>query len=130
MSKSSEGSTASIKSQNLVALIKLLKPFALTTRLVLGVQVSKEPITCLELFSSGLTARKKLSFVFLFGQVSSGLQELRDEGFFHRDVKPANVFIDAKNSDDESKMNFKIGDFGLVAKIQEDNRVKWTISSS
>jgi hypothetical protein len=25
--------------------------------------------------------------------VSSGLQELRDEGFFHRDVKPANVFI-------------------------------------
>ena len=52
-----------------------------------------------------------------------GLLEIRDEGFFHRDVKLANVFITNKTTD-EAKMKFKIGDFGLVAKTREENRVK------
>lgn len=55
-------------------------------------------------------------------QVVLGLKELREEGFFHRDVKPANVFI-AGSTDDESRMNFKLGDFGLVAEIGEEHRI-------
>ena len=60
--------------------------------------------------------------VILLLKVCSGLKEIREEGFFHRDVKPANVFIVDKNVA-ESSINFKIGDFGLVAKLTEDNRV-------
>ena len=49
-----------------------------------------------------------------------GLLEIRDEGFFHRDVKLANVFITNKTTD-EAKMKFKIGDFGLARSILERN---------
>ncbi len=57
---------------------------------------------------SEVEARKILS------HVTEGLASLLDKGYFHRDIKEANVFV----TDDEC---FKIGDFGLVGRRTDRN---------
>ena len=52
--------------------------------------------------------------------VVSGLKHLKKFGYFHRDIKPSNIFI----AIEASRLIFKLGDFGLAAKISERNIVK------
>ena len=52
--------------------------------------------------------------------VVSGLKHLKEFGYFHRDIKPKNVFIAIENS----RLIFKLGDFGLAAKIDECNTIE------
>ena len=49
--------------------------------------------------------------------VVRGLCDLKSKGFFHRDVKASNVFV----AGSEQEPQFKLGDFGLVACIDECN---------
>ena len=51
----------------------------------------------------------------LFKQLIDGLKHIHEESLIHRDIKPDNIFID------KSKMQLKIGDFGLAKqnKMQE-----------
>ena len=51
----------------------------------------------------------------LFRQLIDGLKHIHEEGLIHRDIKPDNIFIN------QSKMQLKIGDFGLAKQnnIQE-----------
>lgn len=51
--------------------------------------------------------------IHVFSQILSGIDHIHTEGFMHRDVKPENVFMD--------KNVAKIGDFGLIMKIDGDN---------
>ena len=46
--------------------------------------------------------------------IVEGLKALDGIGYFHRDIKANNVFVD-------SSKNFKLGDFGLVASKDEIN---------
>ena len=54
----------------------------------------------------------------LVKSVVKGLQALYEQNFFHRDVKASNVFVTGSIEDP----TFKLGDFGLVAKLGERNR--------
>ena len=54
----------------------------------------------------------------LVKSVVKGLQALYEQNFFHRDVKARNVFVTGSIEDP----TFKLGDFGLVAKLGERNR--------
>ena len=46
-----------------------------------------------------------------FGQLSSGLKYIHDKKIIHRDVKPANIFLD-------NFKNLKLGDFGTAKKLE------------
>lgn len=46
-------------------------------------------------------------------QLACGLQELNDLGYYHRDLKPDNIFI-------FNQQQWKIGDLGLIAYREED----------
>ena len=48
-----------------------------------------------------------------------GLKHLEKFGYFHRDIKPNNVFI----AIEATRLIFKLGDFGLAAKIDECNTI-------
>ena len=50
--------------------------------------------------------------------VVSGLKALKSISYFHRDIKASNIFVSSKNG----AITFKLGDFGLVAKISAQNR--------
>ena len=54
--------------------------------------------------------------------VVSGLKHLKRFEYFHRDVKPSNVFVAIEAS--TSRPIFKLADFGLAAKTTETNTVK------
>lgn len=47
-------------------------------------------------------------------QLAKGLDELRSLGYYHRDLKPDNIFIFGDN-------DWKIGDLGMVATREKDN---------
>ena len=47
--------------------------------------------------------------------IAYGIQELNDLGYYHRDIKPDNIFIIGEN--------YKIGDLGLVEKREEDSKI-------
>ena len=49
-----------------------------------------------------------------------GLKHLEKFRYFHRDIKPNNVFI----AIEASRLIFKLGDFGLAAKMDECNTIK------
>lgn len=51
----------------------------------------------------------------LFRQLVKGLRDIHANNFIHRDLKPENIFVDPKT------YALKIGDFGLVAFISQDN---------
>ena len=55
----------------------------------------------------------------LVGSVVKGLKALRGIGFFHRDIKASNIFVTGSQIEDPI---FKLGDFGLVARIKDQNR--------
>jgi serine/threonine-protein kinase len=48
----------------------------------------------------------------LFLQVAEGLRYLHEHDTLHRDIKPSNIFLDGKG-------NAKLGDFGLVKKLND-----------
>ena len=48
-------------------------------------------------------------------QLIQGLKYLHDKNIIHRDLKPSNLFLD-------EKLELKIGDFGLIAKIDNNNK--------
>ena len=49
-----------------------------------------------------------------------GIRYMHRKGYIHRDIKLGNLFLD-------SKLNLKIGDFGLAAQIEHDGERKKTI---
>jgi serine/threonine protein kinase len=57
---------------------------------------------------------------FYMFQLFDGIRYMHRKGFIHRDIKLGNLFLD-------SKMNLKIGDFGLAAEIEHDGQRKKTI---
>ena len=52
-------------------------------------------------------------------QVVSGLKALKIAGYFHRDIKANNIFV---TGGEGKNVNYKLGDLGLVAKIDDENR--------
>ena len=54
----------------------------------------------------------------LVGSVVKGLKALREEGYFHRDIKASNIFVTGTKNDPI----FKLGDLGLVAENKNQNR--------
>ena len=54
----------------------------------------------------------------MVGSVVKGLKALRDKGLFHRDIKASNIFVTGVIDEP----TFKLGDFGLVARIKDQNR--------
>ena len=58
----------------------------------------------------------------IFMQVTLALHEIhakKDEKIIHRDVKPANIFLDSEN-------NVKLGDFGLAKRISNEANFEMT----
>jgi len=49
-----------------------------------------------------------------FTQVISALTEIHSKKLIHRDMKPANIFLDSND-------NVKVGDFGLTVKVGEED---------
>ena len=58
-----------------------------------------------------LTEIEVQSYMF---QIIQGLKYIHNNNIIHRDLKPNNIFI-------SDKMELKIGDFGLIAKVTKDN---------
>ena len=61
-----------------------------------------------------IKARKnlhELEVQCLLRQMCAGIQYMHDHYYVHRDLKLSNIFLD-------SKMQIKIGDFGLASKIE------------
>ena len=56
------------------------------------------------------------SYIF---QLIQGLKYLHDRNIIHRDLKPSNIFLD-------EKLEIKIGDFGLIAKLDKDKDRRMT----
>ena len=54
-----------------------------------------------------LTEIEVQSYMF---QIIQGLKYIHNNNIIHRDLKPSNIFI-------SDKMELKIGDFGLIAKV-------------
>ena len=50
-------------------------------------------------------------------QLMDGMMYMHKENVIHRDLKLGNIFLD-------EKMNLKIGDYGLAAKIEYDGERK------
>ena len=53
-------------------------------------------------------------------QLIQGLKYLHSKKIIHRDLKPSNIYLD-------EKLELKIGDFGLVGKMNSDNDRKTTV---
>ena len=49
----------------------------------------------------------------------NALKELHQKDFYHRDIKPDNIFL-FREGEDETKYLWKIGDLGLIAERQKD----------
>lgn len=60
---------------------------------------------------NNLTYEQKVNLCL---QLAKGLQELNSKGYYHRDLKPDNIFIFGDN-------DWKIGDLGMVATRDKDN---------
>lgn len=65
----------------------------------------------IEINHSTLKKDQKLDFCL---SLAEGLKELRSLGYYHRDLKPDNIFITTENV-------WKIGDLGLLADRNEDD---------
>jgi len=52
--------------------------------------------------------------------VFDAIKELHSEGYYHRDIKPDNIFLFFEDGDDKEKLIWKIGDLGLVASRDKD----------
>eukprot|EP01119_Soliformovum_irregulare_P022499 TRINITY_DN770_c0_g1_i2.p1 TRINITY_DN770_c0_g1~~TRINITY_DN770_c0_g1_i2.p1 ORF type:complete len:585 (+),score=148.97 TRINITY_DN770_c0_g1_i2:112-1866(+) len=60
--------------------------------------------------------------LFMFHQIIEGLNTIHSQGIFHRDMKPANIFL-AQDG------NIKIGDFGLAKAFECDQSIGSSSSS-
>ncbi|MBS1733620.1 MAG: protein kinase [Bacteroidetes bacterium] len=52
--------------------------------------------------------------------VFDAVKELHIEGYYHRDIKPDNIFLFYEDGDEKEKLVWKIGDLGLVADRDKD----------
>ena len=53
-------------------------------------------------------------------QLIQGVKYLHNQKIIHRDLKPNNIFLD-------EKLELKIGDFGLIAKINKDKERRYSV---
>eukprot|EP01064_Diplonema_japonicum_P013751 TRINITY_DN21304_c0_g1_i1.p1 TRINITY_DN21304_c0_g1~~TRINITY_DN21304_c0_g1_i1.p1 ORF type:complete len:435 (+),score=67.42 TRINITY_DN21304_c0_g1_i1:59-1306(+) len=61
------------------------------------------------------------SLLQLFYQIAIGLQSLHGQSVVHLDVKADNIYMTEKSG----KTIYKLGDFGLVRKVGDENRQRW-----
>jgi serine/threonine protein kinase len=52
--------------------------------------------------------------------VFDAIKELHSEGYYHRDIKPDNIFLFYEDGEEKEKLIWKIGDLGLVADRDKD----------
>ncbi|KAA8893560.1 kinase-like domain-containing protein [Sphaerosporella brunnea] len=67
-----------------------------------------------------------ISALTIFGDILNGVEYLHAEGVVHRDLKPGNVFLNVGKPTECCKQTGcgvvpKIGDFGLVAAVEEEH---------
>ena len=56
----------------------------------------------------------------LFYEIVKSLQNLHKYKYYHRDIKPDNIFMFREGDGDEAKFVWKVGDLGLVAERWKD----------
>lgn len=52
--------------------------------------------------------------------VFDAIKELHSEGYYHRDIKPDNIFLFYEDGGEEERLVWKIGDLGLVSSRDKD----------
>lgn len=66
--------------------------------------------------------RKATDFLLwsVFSQVAEGLEYLHSKNIIHRDIKPSNILINSLEYNKEEILEFKICDFSLSYKLEDD----------
>lgn len=62
-----------------------------------------------------------IDYIFLFVKVLCGLQYLHDRGVIHRDIKGANILMDAEG-------RVKLADFGVATRVTDTDK-RWLVLS-
>ncbi len=65
------------------------------------------------------------TYIDMMLQLAYGLKAIHDQNYLHRDIKPDNIFVAELEN---GTLNFKIGDFGLMAYKEPNEKIKEGVS--